>query len=257
MLEEKAVEKIADLGRQASSVELHDLKAMGCPNSFLIKQGDTFDLREKPPRHKVDKVQSLNGLIAASGRWKAATVWHEGTSIVALHDDERRQDSTSFLLQYAKTFQTIQSLDGENPAFVTQKQMVRLLTHDLADALEPTLGLLNAIRQLSFQRKSDGGSTIEHGKESLGREVEDEVQGRTDIPERFVLLSPVFLLANSPVLPIRMGLEINVETCQLAIRPLPDEIVKAERETHDWIHTELVAAVADETEVFYGSPGSP
>ena len=89
------------------------------------------------------------------------------------------------------------------------------------------------------------------GRESLGRQVEHEVQGTEDLPERIVAQVPVF---ETPDYTTRLELfvEPNYDTEKFDVGPMPGQVVTMKNIVLERIAKEL-AEVTD-VKVLIGNP---
>jgi hypothetical protein len=112
-------------------------------------------------------------------------------------------------------------------------------------------GLASRFRVLEFQRKNDGSSRLEHGRESLGKSVEAVVNNAENIPESFNISVPVFDLELSTVEPITVSVDIDMAAGTIAIDVVPGQLEMAKRNA---IAT-IANAINNQTEssVFHGS----
>lgn len=73
----------------------------------------------------------------------------------------------------------------------TQYELIRTLKTKFA-AQDSIDSLVAAVRRIDFKRTGAGHSVVEHGKESMGKSVEHEVQGREEIPEIVKIKHTIF-----------------------------------------------------------------
>ncbi len=89
--------------------------------------------------------------------------------------------------------------------------------------------MVNVARKIEFKRSSDGKTTVDHGRESLGRSVEKEVRSIAgDIPEELtfrVNLLSVPSDLNTQV-ELKFALDINVENETLMLIPMGDTEIR-------------------------------
>jgi hypothetical protein len=215
---------------------------------------------ESPPRNHT--VRSLDALIAAVKDFApdtsedvschALTVWYSSGGVTALLDDAARRDTIRFPLTLSPQIRLLESL-GTATRHLDQKAFIRLLRVELADCLPPEL--LGAVRLLKFRQSSQGESTVVSGKASYARTADYEVTGASPLPETLHANVPIFV-QDRDWQGVKCAVEINEETCTLALMPLPLEVEKAIQRAEESLGSRLrdglegVAGVS----VYYGSP---
>lgn len=133
----------------------------------------------------------------------------------------------------------------------TQAALVTLLKQDLLGAVSPSVAA--SLRHVEFKRNSDGKRTVEHGRESLGKNVESKVQGTSEIPETFVVTANVFRdprLAFSVDVVVHLTIDADQE--RFALRTLADDIEQATEEALRSAGAKLIDELDDVCPVVYG-----
>jgi hypothetical protein len=114
-----------------------------------------------------------------------------------------------------------------------QKQLILMLRTRFKDCQGPCQGLLTALRHIKMFRNVRTEAKITPGKASIGRSLETEVSGVTQLPEDFELDVPVFDGA-FPMLrgKVEVALEVDAEAERFVLIPIEgsdeDVIRKAE-----------------------------
>lgn len=214
---------------------------------YLLIDGEKHEL---PPQRREHTVECLDTFIDAVKHYGTkASVWHDDGAIVCLIEDEDRRDTVRLPLAYSDQWAELTAIAGKPLA---QKQLVLFLKQKMRGAIDDTL--LAAVRRIEFKRRSDGSGNIQHGKESLGKSIEAEVQGIDAIPEMAVANVAVY---STPGCEIKSGvglsLDIDVEAQQFSLTPFADEIPTAINVVQAAIHDLLVESLGD-TPVFHGTP---
>jgi len=250
MLPKETLELIQKTAVGAAGVTVVEIP--GDSRNVLLSGPDGYAKHELPPSDRNHTVASLDALIAAAKRYgQAGTLWHGTNSVVLLVDDGDRRDRVTLPLQQSEHFARIGALGRP----LDQRAIIRLLRVDLSGAVSPDL--VTQFRKLDFKRRNDGSSVVNHGKESLGRAVEAEVMGVSELPERIFAAIQVY---RTPGVEwsqqIALILDVNPTTEEFFLCPEPDALHRAVAEVQARIGESLVKAVGQEggPSVFYGQP---
>ena len=229
-------------------------KLLICPSD-----GDPFELVDPEPPANF-QASTYDSFVTAFNRFagEGASIWlHDGTGVIGLLGDMYRESRVIWELLYSEAFS---KLCGQRNVWHDQKAFVRLLQHDLAACGpdEPKRQLISAVRRLSFARKSDGAASVEHGKESLGRQVEAQVAGAESIPERISLTLPVYSTVGAGMIgQVDCGIYIDVESERFGLHPYPDQTTQAVFSVLKKISEKLAESVPyEECPIVLGKPDS-
>lgn len=109
----------------------------------------------------------------------------------------------------------------------TQQQVVSAMRTALAGTFdEPKL--LPIFRRLDFTRKNDGGKSIAHTGESLGKSIEARAQSVSgEIPETLVFDLNVYSNILAPAVALRFALDVDATQELIRITPVGDCIADA------------------------------
>ncbi len=180
-----------------------------------------------------------------------ATVWIAENKIVGLLDAEPRFERITLPLLPDTNFERLKKCDGET---FTQQSLIRLFRYELK-GIAGVSELLASVRKIKFRTGQAGVSDIQHGRESMGRELESEVTGAGDIPEDCVVTCRVFRNAREvKEYPIACYLQIFPEkqtfTFRAAAGELDDVCVAALEE----VRSRIEGGVPETVKVFFGQP---
>lgn len=186
-------------------------------------------------------VATVDDLITAVGKWDAnPVVWIGRDSIVLVIDDDERRDRVTLALERSQVFTAATSLKSP----FSQVDMIRLLRTTFRNAINCRDVLAN-IRNLKFRNLSEGSVSIQHGNESLGRQINNEVSGADKVPESIVL--PLNVYANrgetDVIVNIEFDIEIDAEKGLFHVKPMPDAIDSAVSEAIQSIRDRIESAV--------------
>ena len=259
MLPRETLELIQATARDACRIQHVDIEklrkvAVIVPGSG--DEGDNIAVHDYPPALRGGELHALNDVIAAAKDAKVCPdpeVYHDTKKVQILIDRSNRRESIRMPLHLSEHAQLVTNMRIEDG--LTSAQLIQLIRFKLPN-VKGAAALVAALRKVDFKRRSDGTRTTEHGRESLGRTIEAEVQGAADIPEEFSATFPYYSdpgLVNVTEVTVRIGVHIDVENERIHVAPLADELVKAHDKAHAVIGNELRAGL-ESIPVFYGCP---
>lgn len=220
------------------------------PRQVLLSQGGGREWVNADPPLRQPKFTSLASLLGYVQPEKdKAQLFLSQTRLVALLDASDRREAATLELTHTDVWRRVQRLrewTGFKPdSIVRELRNLGAPAHFVA-----------AVRKLDFKRQSGLSAEAKHGRESLGRRVEAEVQGADEIPESFVLDTPVFVEAgcNKPVR-VTVDVYLNVQAESVDLRVTADSQDAAVAEVLlDIRETILAADGLASIPVFLGSP---
>ena len=111
---------------------------------------------------------------------------------------------------------------------IKQKDFLRALRGPLADCCSSSV--YSVFASLDFSRRNDSAAIIAKGKESLGRSVELAAQSRGgEIPDWIIFNGPLWSLANSPQVEVKIGIDVSVETESISLFGVGETFTLAEQ----------------------------
>lgn len=221
------LDRIVGLAKGAHRAEF--LKDKDLPNVVYVRNGESLEAVDVPARdrhHVLGGFDDMVRVLLDESMAPDPEVFVDSKGgIVALLDRAERRQTASIELKLATRMETVVALQAGR-AF-TPKQAVRFLQHDLYAA--NVKHVVQALRRIDFKRTSGGHSHVQHGRESLGRQVELEVQQAEDVPETFEVVVPVWSNAGFSAwsVTITVSLHLNIEEERVELRVLPDEVERA------------------------------
>lgn len=254
---EAFVTKIQSLAESAFGMDSQRIP--GFPEKVIVRQGKDFTIMDIPPGRRASEVYGLEDLLTVAGDTELCVnpeVYYGAQLITVLLDREDRRDRITMPLTPSQRMVSLQRMadPSHQSQSYTPAQVVKWLRFDMAGAVPAST--VAAFRRLNFIRSSDGGSTIEHGRESLGRSVEAAVQQADDIPETITATLPAFInpglrLLTTVSIDIGVYVDVNREAIELCVQA--DEVQGAIDAACGDIGRELKANLAD-IPVYLGSP---
>ena len=208
-----------------------------------------------PPKPRESKVDSVSDLCAAAlsyGEKDRLSVWIAGESVVLISDDDDRRDRVTLPLRRTAQWKKIRDLPG-NPV-VDQSAFIQLLRVDLPGVVGRE-GLLPTVRALKFKQSAEGTASIQHGNESLGRVIENQVTGAGDIPEQIEVLVPLYDNPGEAGKTQSVTLDVDIVAAKehFRLRPLPHTVEAAQNAALESIREEITQELKG-VRVFYGTP---
>jgi hypothetical protein len=247
----EALELIQETAVEAKSTD----KVMQLRNGWLLDHGGQLVVQKEglPQRqHKANDLESLASMIGDYGSVDSAAVFHSGDCVVAILDassESYRDDKVTWSLSPSEKFT---ALTRQAPQPRGHAEFVRFLVQTLRDELDASApGLLGTLRNLKFRSGDEQTGDVKQGRESMGRQIEAEVTGAGELPET-VLIKVRRWASLEYLATVECLLVLDVQERKLSLRPLADQLERAENDAQAWLHSQLSGAV--EFPVYYGTP---
>lgn len=207
------------------------------PPDFIFDTPDLDSFATAIMARQIDKVQPL--------------ICVGSDAVIGFVDPTKRRDRFKLRLHRSAELQSLMALGSPTK----QKEAVKILRDDLFDACDA--GLLPAVRSLDFTRRNDGGRTIEHGRESLGKSIENKVQSKNgEVQERYQFRVPIFATPfDDTVFDFACTVDLDAANETIRINITGDQIIVAlQRATKNASHT--IAELLPSATVVIGVVGS-
>ncbi len=248
MLKE-AIDRIAALGTNADGAKIVHLNRR---TSALVIAGQVikeYDRLPPPVRHECHTLESLIAYVNEFATTDDSYSVFLGTAaIVAVLSNEDRIEACTLSLINSDRWDAIANLGNA----ITHPQFVKLMAVTLRGSVDP--GLVRSIRRIEFANSGSGTSDVQRGKDTMGKSVESVVQNIADIPETFIVNTPVYQNADlRQPYPVEMVLEIDTVNRMFVVLPAPDEISKVQQQANGDILKRLRKELTA-TRVFEGVP---
>jgi hypothetical protein len=235
-VEAKKVDRIEGGGRNKT-------RYFGKDNAIITVEHD-------PParNHTVFDLDSL----ATNLTKENSSVWHSGNQVVAILDDRdesHRDDRVTWPIKVSAKYTALTSQAATPRAHA---DFVRWIVQNLRDEFDASApGLLGTIRSLNFKSVDAADGSIQQGRESMGREIQNEITGASDLPETIII--KVKRWADMDYFAeIECLLVLDVQDRKLSLRPLADQLESAENKAQAWLHDLLTSGT--DAAVYYGTP---
>lgn len=245
MLKE-AIEAIKEMSREADAGTLLPVKSVR-RKSLLIHHG-THEWLDNDPPTRQHKVESLDSLIAIATRFKeTCSIWHAENAVSVMIDDQWRDDEVTFILEKSSAWHAAMKLKEPR----AQGELIDLCRMELKDVvMESHPELIALFKNVKFKRRDESGAVIDHGRESLGRELEQQVTGTDKLPEEISLMLRPYVAVESESA-VRFAMKISYQQEKFSFRSVGDDVSNAIDAAQN-VMAERFEGVTDK--VYYGTP---
>jgi hypothetical protein len=205
------------------ALEAEKPHAIDVPDARVRRFAKGGNLLEIPirPTPRDHKVYTLADFVFAANNYGASgVVWVGERNITLIVDDADRLDKITLPMVFSDVWAILNNL----PDFMTQRDFVRLLRHDLRGCIPDTL--LPAVSKIEVATSSGQRNEVNPGRERGSREFAAELVAAGEIPEVVtVMVSPYMTPGLVLPCPIKCGLDYTMPPAavQFSFRPLPDE----------------------------------
>lgn len=207
---------------------------------LLYAPGNDAQVLEKDRVLHSDVVSSTESMLDWCGCYDEADlvvkVFVNHIEVAANRDFAYLTNAVRFTLSYTKAMSDLLAWI-ERPR--SQQQVVAAMRTALAGTFDDAK-LLPIFRRLDFVRKNDGGKSINHTGESLGKSIESRAQASAgEIPE--ILMFDLMVYANilTPTVTLRFALDVDATQELIKITPVGDCIADAYRVSSRAIASDL------------------
>lgn len=229
MLTGEAIETMAKIIRTGETPRF--VKHPDLDGRHVLVQGGEIVEGKRPPYRDAYAV-SLDGLIGMLDDLATdkTRVYVGDTRVVALlNDSGDRLDRIELSLSSCESWRELSQDDALGN--LTQSEAVWKMRSTFAGGVSPG-SLLPSIRSLKFNTSKTGYSDAQHGRESMGVDVESAITSSGEaIPETVALRTPMYdQLAGDegwPGVAVQCALRVNVEERSITFRPVEGEIERA------------------------------
>lgn len=228
----------------------HSLPAASNRESRVLVNGEPYIVEKAHPArdHRVYDIDSLSAFVAELPK---VVIWHDDQRVVAvLNDADYRDSRVTMPLPIHPTFTALAKMEGKD---FGQRELIDYLRLNLKkeiDAAVPTL--IAALRDIKFVNNASGDAKIEHGRESMGRRIEQSVTGVDKLPEDFLLQVPLWLHLDA-VVAVDCALVVNTAEQTFRCGPKPGAVEQSKVAGQKWLNAQLETA-CESAVVYFGSP---
>lgn len=251
------INAVVGLGRKTTEFKFHEHPQM--PGRVWITHGDEREQCDAPSPLRAHQLAGFDDLVAALSDKtlaKSPEIYVAADQIVAFLDREERRATVRLALQETSRWKKVMAL--QTPSSMQPKDVVKMLKLELHGG--NVAHVIQALSRIEFTRTGTGRTNVEHGKESLGRSVEAQVQQAKDVPEKFTLAVPVWSTSGFGRFAgqVEFGIYLDLEAQTVELRVLADEVERVRNLALAQVVTELSVQIEKATgsvvPVFLGKP---
>lgn len=248
------IASLEKLAKRANSAEV--VQIPGISRRVLVRKGDAFAFEDLPAPDRKLALRGLDDVVELCRDTTIAPapeVYHAGDAIRVILDRRDRRENAAMALTKSERFESLVALRKGQSFSV--KDAIRFLRVDLHSTGQGVGELIAGLRRVDFSRSSGTQRTTEHGRETLGRQVEAAIQQTDRVPEDFKVTVPVFTNPGLKGITCTMKCAVNIDLDneKIEISTLADEIQAALDGAQKDIHDALVGALPEVT-VLHGNP---
>lgn len=221
------LDSLATLVTRANGIEIE--KDPLLPEKIFVRQGAAFSVHDVPPGRRSGEIYGLDDTVAVTQNTQLCPdpeVYYGARKVTILCDRVDRRDRFDVPLCPTEKFLTIQDLARNDKFSADPREMVKFLRSKLGPGAVPQ-ALIDALRVMTFSRRSSTALSDAHGRDSLGSQVDAEVAGAVPIPEEFTVELDVFSNPGYRKIThatVQLGVNLNMQQEQVELFVLPDEL---------------------------------
>lgn len=245
---------IEALTKRANGVEISAVP--GDPRKASLRQGETLSMIDLPPPLRKIELRGIDDVLALCRDPAIAVapeVFHADDAIrVVLDRGDRREFATMALEKSARLLALVRL---QKAAEFSVKEAIQFLRVDLHGTGAGVTEVITGLRRIDFVRQSGTARTTEHGRETLGRNVEAAIQQADKVPEDFTVQVPVFMNPGlrGIQIAVRCVVTLDLEREKVILCTLSDEIQSGLNSAQNEIHAKILSSFPT-LPVFNGIP---
>lgn len=235
----ESLERIIGLAGAAQRAQILPCPAMPRDRVLIEHQPGNvqgFDIPRGPVKDGASTIAGLCQQINATGEDPGVCSVYVGNDRVRVVFDDDRRDSIEMALPWSEPFATLSK--AEAITGLPQRELVWLLRTTFRGVFAPA-ELLPTVRKITFKAAGQSDTEIQHGRESMGKALQQEAIGAGAIPEEVRFTVPVFAdlvhEENFFSANVLCALDIDLEKQRFTLKPLPDELAVARRRANVWL----------------------
>ncbi len=187
----EAIRSIEEMARRSRTISIDVCDEVEGGKVFVTEGGETktFDRRLPKKRDEVDSVDDFVDYANSVGMSESGMVMVGYQAVCATADANVRRNWFKLKLCTSKRWDRIIALASEplkmDPAGARRWLRLKMPGTGTGD-------MVKALSKVDFDRRGSSSSRSEHGRESLGKSVEAQVQQIEEIPEHFTARVPIW-----------------------------------------------------------------
>lgn len=207
-----------------------------------------FQLKRYDRNHKFE---SLVDLCHFSSRFEGAedaSFWYDADGVVFAANDETANDKATLCLPQSAQWLAVVALAAGKAQ--SQRDLIQLLRTTFRDCLGKAGNLIENLRQIRWKSASDGESTVQRGKSSVGKQISAQIEGLGEIPEYVTLTVPYWASRVLHFVDVECSLDPDEATQTFKLVPLPGKIERATEMALDALQEAVVSSFGSEGPMF-------
>lgn len=248
-MDPETLKTLIELAQQAASVRTIGTDADG-RTVILQEQGKLRERATPAPLrsasfHDLESLQAYAAQQVEQGN--QPEIWHCEEVVSLVLNNQDRREVLHFPLNGSVELECLSQF-AQQITLLPQSDFIRTLRMTLSAPPE----LIAPFRRLDWSSRSTGGAKVEHGRQSLGKELEAQISGIGELPEEIRLAVPLYRdQGERQQYTIRCLIEIDPIGQRFLLRPASGELEQALQAHQGDIRDRLLAEV-DKIPVYYG-----
>lgn len=220
----EAIGALVKLGQEARELTFH--KDPMVPNKLWVRQGDGVTVFDAPPPARAHKLLGYDDFVAVVTNPDVAkhpeVFLNAKSATVLLDGTDRRERATVDFVESARLAEC--RVMQRQPRSMQPAEVVKFLRFHMHGANVDHV--IQAMSRIDFSRTSAGRTDVSHGKESLGRSVEAQVQQADSVPKTFTVTVPIWTNPGFDrySAQVEFGVYLDLAAQTVELRVLSDEV---------------------------------
>jgi hypothetical protein len=206
-----------------------------------------FVAAEKKRNHRIETLADLAEFSKRFTDAADASFWYSENGVVFCVDDAHRDDKARIYLPSSPQWLAV--LDLAKGKAMSQRDLIQLLRTTFRDCLGKAGDLVKNLREIRWKSAEDGSSTVQRGKASIGKTIQQEIAGLGEIPEYVTLTVPFWANRVLVYVDVECSLDPDEATQTFKFVPLPGKIDRAVEMALDYLQEAVIRS--------FGVEGSP
>lgn len=190
---------------------------------FVWEDGTMKEYAIAPPlrAHRVERLTDVREAVDTWASIEGATLWVDGKAVTLSIDDSDRRDTVTMALTPTPERLALQTFSGK---WLGQDDLISALRRDLR-FIHARDVFLASVRKIRWASSDAGEATVQHGKESLGRQVEKSVAGLdAAFPEEVTCAAKSYVGVDSEPYPFVLTVDVNLTEHRFRLTVLPGQL---------------------------------
>lgn len=219
---------------------------------YMVRQPDGqltwYNAEPKCRQHEANNLETVVSFASSE-----SAIWYGRSAVIALLDDKDRRDRCTFRLQSSLPLLKLRDLEKNKPS-IPHREFCVMLRTVLKDCLS-TAGKFQAIvEKVRWGQTAGGTADAAHGTRSLGKALEEKIEGSDQFPQEVTLWVPIWENYIGPCANVRCAFEPDPSTQTFQLFPLPGQLEAAIQAGEKMIFGKLSELLKSTCPIYYGVP---